>query len=158
MPLIIVGPGVPCNHVVGQPVQLLDLAPTLLDLTGMEKESSMVGDSLVPLLNGQETPSSPVIISEQWWEDWVRLCARTSRYKLIWNAKGAGGYEFYDLEQDPGEQVNLQGHAPELEERLVAAIHRHTEFVRTTQTDCEHIELDQAVLDRLVALGYVEGM
>jgi hypothetical protein len=46
VPLMIRGPGVPRGE-VGEPVQLMDLGPTVLELLGVEADVSMVGRSLL---------------------------------------------------------------------------------------------------------------
>jgi len=57
VPLIMVGPGnIPGNKIFRQPVQLLDIMPTVLDLAGLETEHLLMsGDSLVPLIRGENT-------------------------------------------------------------------------------------------------------
>ena len=53
VPLVAYWPGViPEGIVVESTVQLLDVAPTLLDLAGIEIPEAMQGQSLVPLLSG----------------------------------------------------------------------------------------------------------
>jgi hypothetical protein len=97
----------------------LDLAPTILDLAGVEIPSTMQGRSLVPLLEGKEP-------SPSWRKDWFYAFyeypgpamvpnnrgIRTERYKLIeyWEQEPKE-YELYDLQSDPGEQHNLYGSA-----------------------------------------------
>jgi N-acetylglucosamine-6-sulfatase len=63
IPLMVRGPGVRVGS-VGQPVQLLDLAPTLLELAGVPAPDSLDGRSLVPFLRGEAPPSwrSDVIV------------------------------------------------------------------------------------------------
>jgi arylsulfatase A-like enzyme len=155
VPLIVAGPGI-CQGAVSQPVQLLDLAPTLLDLAQVDVPPDMLGRSLTPLLTGRSMAPSLPIISEMWWEDWVLLSARTDRHKLLWRPKMPDDYRFFDLASDPGEQVNVQGSAPRVEEDLLQSIRDHMGSVREGQEDAASVDLDQAVQDRLVALGYLE--
>ena len=93
----------------------LDLAPTILELAGLEVPESMQGRSLLPLLQGKE-PSS------EWRKDWFYAYyespsttprnrgVRSDRYKLIeyWE-QSPPEYELYDLQQDPDETHNLYG-------------------------------------------------
>ena len=62
IPLIIKGPGVPAGQVIGTPVSLVDLYPTLLDLAGVSRDPDLDADrpghSWWPLLSGQ-VPDRP---------------------------------------------------------------------------------------------------
>lgn len=118
-PLIIYHPGKKKDIKCSALVQNIDYAPTILDVAGIEKPEYMVGNSLVPLLNGK--------IPAKWRQDIyyhyydypaqhkVRRHdgVRDHRYKLIhfygskkelinWN-------ELYDLKKDPNELHNLYG-------------------------------------------------
>lgn len=93
----------------------LDLAPTILELAGVEVPKEMQGQSLVPFLKGSEPPS--------WRKDWLyeyyeypgnqqvkpHRGVRTDRYKLIHYYEPPEEFELYDLESDPGEIYNLHG-------------------------------------------------
>lgn len=54
VPLIIVGPGIAPGQVCHAPVELIDLYPTLLDLTAQPADPRHEGQSLVPLLNNPD--------------------------------------------------------------------------------------------------------
>ncbi len=58
VPLIFAGAGVPAGRVATAPAQLLDIYPTLLDLTGHAIPAELEGRSLVPLMRGspEKTP------------------------------------------------------------------------------------------------------
>ncbi|UCG76104.1 MAG: sulfatase-like hydrolase/transferase [Gemmatimonadota bacterium] len=69
VPLMFIWPG----HIEGgqrysQPVSMLDVLPTLLDLIGLPMPEIMMGQSLAPLLLGREDrePRRPVILDEFW--------------------------------------------------------------------------------------------
>jgi arylsulfatase A-like enzyme len=103
---------------------LLDVAPTVLDLLGLSEiaaREGMPGRSLLPLVTadrsaGQQSSIDFLYLTECTWmrkRGW-----RTPRWKLI-RALEADIYEkppveLYDLRADPGEQVNLAGHQPEV--------------------------------------------
>ncbi len=101
---------------VADPMVLnLDIAPTFLELAGVEIPQWVQGRSLVPLLQGQ-APAN-------WRQDWlyeyyeypgphnVRKSRgiRTERYKLIHYYEAPEEFELYDLQEDPGELHNLYG-------------------------------------------------
>ncbi len=89
-----------CSH--------LDVAPTLLDLAGLEVPDAMDGRSLVPLLSGEATlPDEPQYFqfSGQIGYGYFRRGVVTQRYKYVFDPEDIP--EFYDLEKDPFEMNNL---------------------------------------------------
>lgn len=102
VPMIIVGPGIEGGRVCNRPVELIDIYPTLLDLTGLKADANHEGQSLVPLLKDVKA-------------DW-RHPARTSfgpgnvaiatdGYRYI--RYHDGSEEFYDHAKDPHELTNV---------------------------------------------------
>ena len=96
-------------------VEAVDLAPTLLDAAGLPDASGMEGRSLWPLLTGEAglAHHRNDVTSEH--HDatamtqnlrWNATMLRTQRHKLV-AVHGRDAGELYDLEQDPGETVNL---------------------------------------------------
>src|SRR5690606_13459546 len=51
-PLMFAGPGVPAGKVITDPVELLSVYPTLLELSGLPAYDRNEGKSLVALMNG----------------------------------------------------------------------------------------------------------
>jgi len=115
VPLIISYPGViPSSRRSQALVELVDLAPTLLDACGLEPYSAMQGRSLWSLLTGQaplhehradvycQMYSSITIVDNRAHTDMVR----TREYKLAVDHKSSLG-ELYDLVHDPAETRNL---------------------------------------------------
>src|SRR4051794_27351124 len=93
-------------------VELLDLAPTLLEGAGIPIPSGMVGRSLTPVLTGQTAKHRDSIYCEHFDSSFLYdpppmgSSVRTERYKLsYYHNLGVG--ELYDLEKDPGEVENL---------------------------------------------------
>lgn len=93
-------------------VEMVDLAPTLLEAAGIVIPEGMQGLSLTPLLTGQTTRHRDSIYCEFF--DSLALynpppmavCVRTEQHKLVYYQKLGVG-EFYDLEKDPSETYNL---------------------------------------------------
>jgi choline-sulfatase len=96
---------------VQQPVSLLDLTPTLLDLAGVpaERRLPMDGGSLLGLLAPAAPQEERVVLSEYHVEKVKAPCfmARRGRYKYIY-IHGHGA-QLFDLIADPGEWTNLAG-------------------------------------------------
>lgn len=110
VPLIISVPGLThAGMVCEQPVSLMDLYPTLVDLTGFEKPSHLDGNSLLPQINDPTTKTSPVISSYKF--DWaeqqiVGHAVRSIRYRYIYYPD-INLEELYDHEIDPNEWDNI---------------------------------------------------
>ncbi len=109
VPLIISVPGLTragskCN----QPVSLIDLYPTLVDLAGFDKPSHLDGNSLLPQIKDPETETSPVVTSYQFsWtkEPIIGHAVRSMRYRYIYYPE-INLEELYDHEKDPNEWNN----------------------------------------------------
>ena len=102
VPLVIWGPGiVPRHH--AELVGHVDLGPTILELFGQPVPADQMGQSLVPLLFGQEEPRPRPMIAEGrlrralFLPDGLKVIDDT-RLKTV---------EVYDLRADPGETRNL---------------------------------------------------
>jgi len=98
--------------VIEQMIQNVDVAPTILEMAGLQKPDQMVGASFIPLLEGKQVPWRDRIFYEYYWEYEFPQTptmhgVRTDRYKLIryhgiWDTN-----EFFDLKNDPYETRNL---------------------------------------------------
>jgi N-acetylglucosamine-6-sulfatase len=102
------------NESSDQLVLSIDLAPTLLELGGVEVPGHMQGVSLVPLLKGKDVPWRESILIEYFSDTvWPRLvtmgyqAVRTERWKYIHYTELEGMDEFYDLQADPYEMNNV---------------------------------------------------
>jgi arylsulfatase A-like enzyme len=100
------------GKVIREMVQNIDVAPTILELAGMEKPDQMQGMSVVPLLTGESTVWRDRIFYEYYWENNYPQTptmhgVRTHRYKLIRYHGTWDTNEFYDLAEDPYEMNNL---------------------------------------------------
>lgn len=110
IPLIIRLPGQTEGRRIPQPVSLLDVMPTLLDLCELRRPAGLRGRSLGPLLKMR--PSRGIapfkVYLEGPYRGAIRKGLMTSRYKLIYNTY-QGTFSLYDLHSDPGEQHDIHG-------------------------------------------------
>lgn len=119
VPLIIVEPGNPNGgNVAPNPVELVDLYPTLADLCGVTAPSHIKGLSLRPMLADTNHSVKPAALSvtvsraRQMHKAFTRErvmghSIRTSRFRYTQWGDGQYGHELYDYESDPEEYTNL---------------------------------------------------
>ena len=108
VPFIVSVPWMNKQHgkATNQITELLDLYPTLADLSGLKAPKSLQGASMVPLL---KNPSA-----DEWTKDLAFTISRnggesirTHNWRFTHWSFGSGGMELYDLRKDPGEFNNL---------------------------------------------------
>jgi len=106
VPLIVAGPGVSGRGKCAQAVELLDVYPTLLDLSGLPPYAPLQGESLRPLLADPTNapPRRPAIVTHGPRNHSVV----DGRYRYIRYADGTE--EFYDHAVDPNEEFNRIEH------------------------------------------------
>ncbi|MFW6279521.1 MAG: sulfatase [Planctomycetota bacterium] len=149
-PLIIAGPDVEQGATVSRPVSLIDLYPTLMDMARISYNDfashprypdSLDGQSLMPLLGGENDPSR---------RDWVfgeyngdRCCTgsymlRRGRWKYIKHV----GYnpKLFDLQDDPWEENNVAAEKPEIAAEM--------EGILADNFACEQIDARAKSYDR----------
>jgi arylsulfatase A-like enzyme len=117
VPLIIRGPGVRARR-IEQPVGLIDVGPTILDIFGVETPPGFMAQSLVPLLRGEDKPLDRPILAE----GRLRRALYVGRFKIIEDSR-RNVLEAYDLESDPGELNNLAGESDERVGAALTALH-----------------------------------
>ncbi len=107
VPLILAGPGLPAGVRRDSLVYLLDLFPTLCELTGVPAPASVEGRSFLPAAAGAEPGRDLLYLA---YTDKHRG-VRTRRHKLIeYVVRGRHVMtQLFDLEQDPHELRNLAG-------------------------------------------------
>jgi arylsulfatase A-like enzyme len=115
VPLIVSWPSrIPPGRRSGALVELVDLAPTLLEAAGMPESPGMQGKSFWDLLTGKKEPGfhKKNVYCEYYNSlPWNKPHAygtmlRDDRNKIVVN-HGSDLGELYDLEADPGERTNL---------------------------------------------------
>ncbi len=172
VPLVVRWPGViPEGLLVDETVEMLDLAPTMLDLVGIDVPERMQGDSLLPLLGSPDDArrwgKQPAI------SEWTRRTDQQGRgvdafsiildgYKLIHNVERPDDvpeFELYDHSADPLDQLDLASEHPDIVERLSRQLEGWHKWAlaRKLPTDAEEAEgLDADELERLRSLGYIQ--
>jgi len=149
VPLIICGPDVRRGAVVDEPVSLVDLYPTLMDMAGVSYQTlversgyaeQLDGESLMPQLTSAAPRQRAWAMAEYHGD---RACTgtfmlRQERWKLIRHMGFAS--ELYDLAEDPGEQRDLAALQSDVVARLESVLDAHF--------DCAEIDERAKAYDR----------
>ena len=92
-------------------VQNLDIAPTILNIAGVEIPQSFQGETLVPLFENTVLPNWRQAVYYEFFESgWgvpKHHGVRTKNHKLIYIDSHSPSWELYDLKADPHEMNNL---------------------------------------------------
>jgi arylsulfatase A-like enzyme len=98
----------------------LDFAPTVMDLLGIETAEPWQGESILPLMKGENQEIHPNGVYYHYYEyphGWHKVKRHygisTSRYKLIHFYNDIDHWELYDLQEDPQEMNNIYENADE---------------------------------------------
>jgi len=172
VPLIFWCPGrFPSGRVVTEPVGIVDIVPTLLELAGLPVPEGLDGISLVPLMRGGEPAGARALVSDVDLSienpflpfgavDDFALAIRVGRNKLVYHSED-GSRRLYDLGSDPDENVDLATSRPDLLARLEPQLERAIARRRAARSharppDASDAERDSQFIEQLRALGYVE--
>ena len=105
-------------------VQNIDVAPTVLDLVGVERPRGWSGRSLKPLIAGGETVSASQrsAFCEGAWTFWIGSVIQGDRKFVLVTPQER---MLFDEARDPGEKSNLAGSDPDGVRTLYHALMRH---------------------------------
>lgn len=117
-------PGVAPGRVEGL-TGLLDVAPTLANLAGVELEARVSGESLVPYLDGTARPAPDRVVFAELLPDGIApydiKVARRGDEKLLWWVRD-GTFQYFDLASDPGERTDLSDERRDEAEELLGIL------------------------------------
>ena len=157
VPLILHWPGrLPAGRVVGDPVSLIDITPTVASLVGLPSGDAVQGIDLIPMIDGAPGPARALhgllAVGGR------RLDSmRTASWKML---RSNGVVAHLDLVEDPGELDLRRGppkdrpDLPRLLDRLLESSRRirqrHGGGSEATRP------MDPELIERLRALGYLD--
>jgi arylsulfatase A-like enzyme len=164
VPLIIRPAGGTQTERVDTPVATFGLAPTLLEMVGIEAPEAMESESFWSMPEDSESPS--FVFTESGYQLDYTLSVRSEAWKLIHVPNPVDQilmtgreYELYDLVKDPGESSNLIEERPDqaarLGDRLEAWSNPWREQAYGSDEAVPDIENDEETIRRLRALGYI---
>lgn len=117
VPLIVAAPNIQPAR-CSQPVSLLDLYPTLIELCRLPPIKELSGQSLVPLLNNPTQSTGRVVLTTF---DKGNYSATSARWHYIRYADGSE--ELYDRANDPHEWTNLAARPEHAAQKVALAKH-----------------------------------
>jgi arylsulfatase A-like enzyme/predicted Zn-dependent protease len=150
VPLLMRGPGLPAGRVVTEPVGLTDIAPTLLEVAGLDPLATTSGEALDRVIAGDMGGRVAYMetLAPQLQFGWSPLRGvRTRRHRYV----RAPRPELYDLGEDPRESRNLAGSLPDLVAELDGALQERLGGERAVEPVALLSEEERA---RLESLGY----
>jgi iduronate 2-sulfatase len=104
-PLMFAGPGISEGEIIDQPVEMLSIYPTLLELCGLPDYDRNEGRSLANLMKGSSEDADAVAITTFGMNN---HSVRSGQYRYIQYEDGSE--ELYDRKVDPNEWENLASH------------------------------------------------
>jgi arylsulfatase A-like enzyme len=151
VPLITSTPADTGNTVDDQ-VSLIDLGPTIYDLTGIEMPEAVQGRSLLSLMQGGEREETVHITTSKQGQI---VLTRTSAWKCIWELD-EDTVELFDLENDPEELTDVSESNPETVGRFHEIVEEYLEKCDRTDVELQDVDHSMEAEERLRDLGYLE--
>ena len=157
-PLILSGPGVPAGKKFSEPVENVDIFPTLVSLCGLERPGDLHGLDLTGLMQERVDPGDWRLETYSYVIHAFSLRDEASGLKLILPTpygmkRGLTRPQLFDLNQDPLERTNLVERRPEDASRLTTRLMEYLE-----RYDSGGASLDGAgteeMLRRMQEMGY----
>lgn len=143
------------GRIVTEQARSVDIAPTLLQLSGIPVPENVQGRSLLHLLFDAERavpPSYAECFYPQFHFGWSRLLSlRDGNFQYIDSSRP----ELYDLKHDPGELTNLYDARRDVAAKMKSEL---VKFERPTNSESSALhpgDVDAETHEKLAALGYV---
>ena len=167
VPLLVRWPGrVPAGSRIRTPVSLIDLAPTLLALTGLPGDPAHQGRSLARTMQTAEEPPPRPILAEAIEFGPDRFLIREGNLKVVLTPYPdrfsivpipARTLEVFDLAADPLERHDLSAHLTKPVAEMVDVLWRRARGVLSgpTRDDEAGPPLPEELLQQLRSLGYL---
>ena len=122
VPLVVAGPGIAPQGIVGAPVHVADIAPTLLDAAGVAYDpGQFYGRSALDMLSGSADATYGPDESFAF-----EVSGNAAVYRGTWKITrnfppaGDGQWRLHDLSVDPGEATDLSAANPEIFAEMLA--------------------------------------
>ena len=167
---------IPAPRRVGEPVQLIDIMPTVMELIGAKPPPTAQGQSLAPLLKGHPFRRNGAVIAsklalprakpgggvpENLTDSFARIDAQ---WKLIYRAQAGRArlkeVELYERRTDRADRSDVTARHPDVAGRLKEELVRWIDAQKQARSQLGpggKSTLDRETLERLRSLGYLGG-
>ena len=156
VPMMIRLPGGQMAGANSKIVEVMDLMPTLIELSGAEFPAGIQGASLVPVINGTATPPYIAFGEGQGVED-QRFVALAG-FRAV-TTGDQGRVEFFNTAADPLELTDIAENEADKVAKLTGDLEVWSKMVTATSLDPElrtDAALDDETLKQLKSLGYIQ--
>jgi arylsulfatase A-like enzyme len=160
VPMIISSPGQVKKGVrVDDYTRHVDVAPTILDLCGLECPGEVQGRSLRPLLEGRRLEPVPAYVEvyplrPEGFE--IFALVRDGHKIVRVEFEDESAVMLFDLLADPDELHDVSATKPDLFEAMLLDMDLWDGVARMFSTDASAVPLDPRTLKRLKSLGYID--
>ncbi|MFC2173184.1 sulfatase [Acidobacteriota bacterium] len=166
---------------IAAPVELIDIAPTMLELLGIPIPPGMEGKSLLPMLRGDATGEGCRAFSEDVFIGPERKCVRSGKWKYVLTVDDdANGNSIAIMERSLTEQIskhlmvtdkemlfdltdpqgaekkNLLGAEPEIRRMMRTHLERWKERYQGELPPVSSLPMDEETVEMLKTVGYME--
>jgi arylsulfatase A-like enzyme len=167
---------IPLPRRISDPVQLIDVMPTVFDLLGIKIPDVVQGQSLVPFAKGQGFRRRGPVMTSRFADPEAKkiglvpenridaVAFLDSNWKLIYREKAAEAgvkkIELYDRRSDRDETKDIAAQHPQEVDRMMTEIGKWLEAQKQLKSSLSRgpkATLDQQTIDRLRSLGYLGG-
>lgn len=153
----------PARNIVPQPVRLLEVTPTLLDLAGVPAPEAMEGRSMLPVLTGAagavEMPE--YLMTETQWRDANKLGAYASDWKLFENKARMAGAGPIELQPrgggERGSETDQSQQHPDTTAAMKAYVDQWAAQYPEAPPMPQSKQLTPEEVEQMQAIGYLGG-
>lgn len=164
VPLYIKMPRQQKGKTVSERTSLMDIFPTVTEVTGMDAGLRVDGRSLVPLIRGHAATESfserSLLFHTEWQHRGTARAILSDRYKLIEIEKNyeklEDVHELYDVVADPLETTDLSTEMPDVVQRLRQEMRDGFAAYGYPPAAAARHTLTEEERDKLRALGYID--
>jgi len=136
-----------------QPVSMIDIMPTILDMLEINNQGFSEGMSLLPILTGSGITRGPIFSESKRYKCVHDYSILDANWHLIKLKKG--GFELYDLITDPGEKNNLFKSRSDIAKKLTPQLIKWIQQLKPRFVPTDK-ETNKEQLDKLRSLGYTQ--
>jgi arylsulfatase A-like enzyme len=161
---------------VDQPVESLDILPTLIELLDLTVDTRPAGRSLVPAMRGEVLPSRPILAQTEMSEHYTADSLILGRWKLVVDrsgalqrsaegeivlkpremARGEPDHYLFDRMADPADRIDVKQRLPAVANDLRTRLSDMLEWATPPDGSPDRQALSAAESEALRALGYLE--